>query len=173
LPVKVFLLFGKRDFRFHSTIRLGVRDSDRSFVDIDYLRIDILVIIFNSINVNTCSRFWPLRIKRGYTTFGSHCEEANITGIKSQILAHALPWDAENNLTLISTPWVDKGAHAKREKSVRVRIWASPSWKCHLRAICFGLATDTLRHSLANLNMVVVRSILAIYVVIHDARETW
>lgn len=65
-----------------------------------------------------------------------------------------------------------EGAHAKRQKFVRIRIGTSPAWKSQLRTVCLGLAAYTFRELLSELNVGVIWSILAKYVVIHNARET-
>ena len=113
LPVKVFLLFRQRYLRLHGGVRLRIRNCCCSLVYIHNFRIDILIVIFNSVNVNTSRCFQTLGVEWGDTAFSSHGKEADIARIESQVLIHIHTWCKQDNFTLVSTSGMIEGAHTE------------------------------------------------------------
>lgn len=79
----------------------------------DNLGGDILVIIFNSEDVDTGGSVGALRVKGGQSALCAKCEKADIAWVESEVLIQFVSWGAKNNLALISTSLLHEGAHTK------------------------------------------------------------
>jgi hypothetical protein len=79
----------------------------------DNLRGDILVIVFNSEDVDTGRSVGTLRVKGWQSALCAKREKADIAWIESEVLIQFVSWGAKNNLALISTSLLYKGAHTK------------------------------------------------------------
>ena len=79
----------------------------------DNLRGDILVIVFNSEDVDTGGSVGTLRVKGGQSALCAKREKADIAWVESEVLIQFVSWGAKNNLALISTSLLYEGAHTK------------------------------------------------------------
>ena len=79
----------------------------------DNLGGDILVIIFNSEDVDTGGSVGTLRVKGGQSALCAKREKADIAWVESEVLIQFVSWGAKNNLALISTSLLYEGAHTK------------------------------------------------------------